>query len=84
MADIAAFLVGRHIGEQEGLPEERSNELGLLGALMGLNPMTVLAIQMIAQAEAPPPPVRTPEHKLTDSSGHQKAELVGATGKGTK
>jgi hypothetical protein len=71
MADIAGFLVSRAIAEAEGIPTERANQLGMIGALMGLTPMALLLVLTIACKEAPHPE-RRPEHPVPEAKGSSK------------
>jgi len=56
MISVLGFVSGKLIAQQQGVSDQDSTQLGILGAIMGFTPISVAATMLIAQQEVPPPP----------------------------
>ena len=65
--DLNAFIVGRKLAEGKGLNKQKSNKVGMLTGLMGVNPSSIAFAQKMAEEEAEPAaaaqPGQPPERK---------------------
>ncbi len=60
MISLLGFVSGKLIAKQQGVSDDNSNRLAILGAVMGFTPLSVAATMMIAKQEAPLPVIVPP------------------------
>lgn len=88
---IAGYLVGRVVGERQGITDDSVlNRLSLMGGLMGTTPMGVIMTTVLAQREAEdtaappvittPPPVQVEVPDVTDISYNEAKRKLEALG----
>jgi hypothetical protein len=64
---LLGFIATKTIAKAEGVDDQRSTQLGIIGWAMGLKPISILIAKSIAAKEveaASPAPVTTGEGKL--------------------
>jgi hypothetical protein len=59
--DLNAFILGRKLAQEKGLNKQKSNKVGVLTGLMGVNPSSIAFAKKMAEEEAEPAAAAQPE-----------------------